>query len=275
MLAHSLVTAKSADPAKLMLFLHGILGNRANWRGIARRFVAARPDWGAVLVDLREHGDSLGLSGPHGLQAVTDDLAELEASLALTVGGAIGHSFGGKVVLEWLRSRANRSTEAWVIDASPSPSSSDGDASATAEVLRTLESLPGNWPSREAFVAALAEAGQPRGIAEWLAMNLRRTNDGGRRFGPELTVIRELIEDYARADCWDIVEAPPPGCSLGLVIGAKSKAFSSADRQRAEQIAARNPQVSVHLVEGAGHWVHVDAPDALLTLLTSRQAPVR
>ena len=275
MLAHSLVTAKSADPAKFMLFLHGILGNRANWRGIARRFVATRPDWGAVLVDLREHGDSLGLQAPHDLQAVTDDLAELERSLNLTIGGAIGHSFGGKVVLEWLRSRANRITEAWVIDASPSPSNSNADTSATAEVLRALETLPRNWPSREAFVAALVDAGQPRGIAEWLAMNLRRTDDGARRFGPDLSVIQELIEDYARTDCWDIVEAPPPGCSLGLVIGGESKAFSAADRERAERIAKRNRQVSVQLVEGAGHWVHVDASDALLAILNSRQTRAR
>jgi len=272
-LAHSLVTAKSADPAKFMLFVHGILGNRANWRGIARRFVAARPDWGAVLVDLREHGDSLGLQAPHDLQAVTDDLAELERSLNLKIGGAIGHSFGGKVVLEWLRSRANRITEAWVIDASPSPSNSNADTSATAEVLRTLERLPRNWPSREAFVAALIDAGQPRGIAEWLAMNLRRTDDGARRFGPELSVIRDLIGDYARTDCWDIVEAPPSGCSLGVVIGAESTAFSRADCERAERIAERNPQVSVHLIEGAGHWVHVDAPDALLALLTAHPTP--
>ena len=171
MLAHSLVTAKSADPTKLMLFLHGILGNRANWRGIARRFVAARPDWGAVLVDLREHGDSLGLQAPHGLQAVTDDLAELERSLDLTIGGAIGHSFGGKVVLEWLRSRANQSTEAWVIDASPSPSDTERDASATAEVLRTLESLPRRWPSREAFVTALAEAGTANDTQLWMQIS--------------------------------------------------------------------------------------------------------
>ncbi len=258
-----------------MLFLHGILGNRANWRGIARRFVATRPDWGAVLVDLREHGDSLGIQAPHDLHAVANDLAELERSLALPIGGAIGHSFGGKVVLEWLRSRAKQNTEAWVIDASPSGSNANSDTGATAEVLRTLESLPRNWPSRQAFVAALVDAGQPKGIAEWLAMNLRKTDEGARRFGPELSVIRELIEDYARTDCWDIVEAPPPGCSLGLVIGAESTAFSSADRERAERITERNPQVAVHLIEGAGHWVHVDAPDALLALLTAHPTPAR
>src|SRR5690606_41911913 len=41
-----------------MLFLHGILGRRSNWRSFSRRWVAARPGWGAVLVDLRGHGDS-------------------------------------------------------------------------------------------------------------------------------------------------------------------------------------------------------------------------
>jgi pimeloyl-ACP methyl ester carboxylesterase len=267
-LAHSLVTAESADPTKLMLFLHGILGNRANWRAIARRFVSARPGWGAVLVDLREHGDSLGIDPPHDLQAVAEDLAKLERSLDRSLDGAVGHSFGGKVVLEWLRSRASRVTEAWVIDASPSASNADGDRSATAEVLRTLQRLPRTWSSRDAFVAALVDAGQPRGVAEWLAMNLRRTDDGARRFGPELSVIVELMEDYARTDCWDLVEKPPPGCSLGLVIGAESTAFSPADRERAGRIAKRNPQVAVHLIEGAGHWVHVDAPDALLARLT-------
>lgn len=275
MLAHSLVTAESANPVQIMMFLHGILGSRANWRGIARRFVELKPDWGAVLVDLREHGDSLGLPAPHSLQAVTDDLAVLERSLALPIGGAVGHSFGGKVVLEWLRSRQGQRTEAWIIDASPSPSSPSHDASATAVVIRTLDNLPRHWASRETFVEALVEAGQPEVIAQWLAMNLRRTDDGGRTFGPNLSVIGELIEDYARTECWDVVEAPPEGCSLDLVIGGRSTVFTSRDRERIARIAERNPQVSVHLIEGAGHWVHVDAPDALLALLTAHRSKPR
>src|SRR5438045_3613951 len=44
-----------------MLFLHGIFGTGGNWRTIARRWVALRPTWGAVLVDLRMHGRSQGL----------------------------------------------------------------------------------------------------------------------------------------------------------------------------------------------------------------------
>jgi len=274
-LAHSVVTAKSADPSQAMLFAHGILGTRANWQGIARRFVAARPQWAAVLVDLREHGDSLGLEAPHSLPAAGADLAELERSLTIPVGGALGHSFGGKVVLEWLRSRPAQPTEAWLIDSSPSRSAANRDATMTARVIETLEALPRTWTSREAFITAVVEAGQPQPIAQWLAMNLRRTEDEGRTFGPDLSVVRDLLVDYARTDCWDVVEALPDGCTLDVVIGGRSEVFSSVDRQRIEQIAAQNPRISVHLVEQAGHWVHIDATDALVALLTSPPRPQR
>jgi esterase len=274
-LAHSIVTAKLADPAQAMLFTHGILGTRANWRGIARRFVEARPEWGAILVDLREHGDSLGLGGPHSLHAAAADLDELERSLTIPVGGALGHSFGGKVVLEWLRSRQDQPTEAWLVDSSPSRSRVNGDTTVTAEVIRTLEALPRQWASREAFIAAVVEAGQPPPIAQWLAMNLRRTEDGQRRFGPDLGVIRDLVEDYARTDRWDLVEALPEQCTLGVVIGGRSEVYSPSDRERVEQIAVQNPRISVHVVEQAGHWVHIEAADALVALLTSRPSPQR
>ncbi len=258
-----------------MLFLHGILGTRANWRGIARRFVEARPGWGAVLVDLREHGESLGFSAPHSLGAAADDLTALERSLQAPVAGALGHSFGGKVVLEWLRAGRSGPTEAWTIDSSPSPSTLHHDTSATAEVIRALEVLPRDWPTREAFVGAVVEAGQPLPIAQWLAMNLRRSDDGGRSFGPDLEVIRALIEDYAKTDCWDVVEALPDRCTLDVVVGARSEVFSESDRERVQGAASRNSAISVHVVEDAGHWVHVDNPDAVVALLTSSRSPQR
>ncbi len=268
MLAHTIVRPKSGEPQQYMLFLHGILGTRANWRGIARRMIGQREGWGAVLVDLREHGDSVGASAPHTLHAAADDIDQLERSLALPIAGALGHSFGGKVVLEWLRNRGATPTEAWVVDASPSPSTADPESSATAAVLRILRGLPPKWASRESFVEAIVAAGQPEPIAQWLAMNLQRTNDGGRTFGPDLNAVQELIEDYARTDRWDVVESVPDGATLDFVVGGRSSAFSDADRTRLDAIAARDSRVSAHRIEEAGHWVHVDSPDALVSLLT-------
>lgn len=256
-----------------MLFLHGILGTRANWRGIARRFVEARPEWSAVLVDLREHGESLGVAGPHTLRAAAADVTELEQSLATPVAGALGHSFGGKVVLEWLQGRTGRPAEAWTIDSSPSPAAADRDTSVAAGVIRTLDGLPRDWTSREAFATAVVEAGQSPAIAHWLAMNLRRTEDGRRMFGPDLEVIHDLIADYARTDSWDVVEALPAGSTLDVVIAGRSEVFSESDRARIEHIATLNSAVSTHMLDDAGHWVHVDAADALVTLLTSPRTP--
>jgi pimeloyl-ACP methyl ester carboxylesterase len=274
-LAHSIVAARSNRPTRYMLFLHGILGTRANWRSVARRFVEARPEWGAILVDLREHGDSVGLPGPHTLRAAAADLTGLEGSLAAPIQGAIGHSFGGKVVLEWLGARDGRPTEAWVIDASPSASRPRLEETETAEVVRLLKASPSKWPSRDAFIDALVAAGQPQPIAQWLAMNLRRTEDGGRAFGPDLDAIHDLTEDYARTDLWKVVESLPARCTLDVVIGGRSSAFSPSDRERMMRIADLDPRVSVHVIEQAGHWVHIDAPDAMVALLTSPPRPQR
>jgi pimeloyl-ACP methyl ester carboxylesterase len=269
-LAHSLVTAKGASPAHYALFLHGILGTRANWRGVARRVVERRPEWGAILVDLREHGDSLGKPPPHTIAACAQDVAALVESLGLPVRGALGHSFGGKVVLEWLRGRDGMATSGWIIDSTPSLRNVvHEDGSETAEVLGVLGSLPAEWDTRESFVAAITDSGLTEPIAHWLAMNLRRTDDGGRRFGPDLGTIRTLLVDYADTDEWPVVESIPEGCSLDFVLGARSAVVSEEDRVRLGAIAARDPRLRVHVVEDAGHWVHVDAPETLISLLVA------
>lgn len=269
MLAHSVISPKSTKADQYMLFFHGILGTRANWRGIARRFVEGRRDWGAVVVDLREHGDSLGRPAPHTLDAAAEDVHALEKALELPVAGALGHSFGGKVVLQWLRSRKGVATEAWVIDASPSTNPSNRDASATSDVLAILSKLPRKWSSRQAFVRAVTEQGQPEPVAQWLAMNLQRTDDGKRMFGPELSAVRELVEDYARTDCWDVVESLPQKCTIDFVVGGRSPAFSARDRDRLRSISDEEPRVRMHVIADAAHWVHVDSPDALVALLTT------
>lgn len=251
-----------------MFFLHGILGTRANWRGIARRFVAARPDWGAILVDLREHGDSLAQVPPHSLKATAADLLDLERALSLPLRGALGHSFGGKVALQWLAMRGH-GAEIWLIDSSPGPKATEEGSSVTAAVLAVLEGLKKDWPSREAFVQSVVEAGQPRAIAQWLAMNLHRKEDGSRSFGPDLVAIRTLITDYAEADLWSVVESPPLGSTIHAVIGGRSAMFSQADRDRMRALALRDSSVFVDVLEDADHWVHIDATDELVTLLTT------
>lgn len=272
-LAHSLVRAKGAQPDKWMLYLHGILGTRANWRGIARRFCAARPEWGAVLVDLRHHGDSQGESPPDTVAAAAEDLAGLEALVPGPILGVLGHSFGGKVALAYAARRGASALgpdlEAlWLIDSVPGARPDRPGSEVIGRVLATLRSLRFPMARRQDFLDATAAAGFDPGLGQWLAMNLGRRDDGTFDLRLELDGIEAMLADYFSLDLWSVVEQPKAG-RTHIVIGGASLVFREADRQRARGAASRDDSVCFHVVEGAGHWVHAEAPEALITLLTT------
>jgi pimeloyl-ACP methyl ester carboxylesterase len=249
-----------------MLVLHGILGSGANWRSFARRLATARPEQGFVLVDLRMHGQSQGAPPPHTLEAVAEDLVRLDASLALPVPvtGVMGHSFGGKAALAYAARAGRVLDEVWILDASPG--TRRDRASSTEAVLHALRAVPQPLPSRERFFEIIAEHGQPRSIADWLAMNLRHADDGY-RLRLDLDAVEALLDAYFATDLWPVLEQAEAAQAFHLVIGGQSNALDAEDRARLDAIAARNPRVHPHLLAEAGHWVHVDAPDALFALL--------
>ena len=121
-LSSIIVTASGVDsPAHIGWILHGILGSGRNWRSFARALAKSRPDWGFVLPDLRNHGATGPLPGPHTLSACVADLDGLPAP-----DWVAGHSFGGKVALAWAAERGLDSDvrDVWVLDSIPSAASS-------------------------------------------------------------------------------------------------------------------------------------------------------
>lgn len=267
-LAHALVTADGREPSRYMFFLHGILGSGANWRSFARSFVALRPSWGAVLVDLRLHGASQGFAPPHTVAACADDLTALRKALPGPVRGVLGHSFGGKVALEYLR-RDEDVSLAFVLDSTPSARPDARGSESTVSIVKLLTELPARFASREAFLERVTQSGQSREIAMWLAMNVKAEEDGGFGFRLDVPAIRALADDYFVKDEWDVIEQKS-SVTIHLVIGDRSTVLDTQDRERARRVAAASRgRVQVHVLADAGHWVHVDAPKELLALVTA------
>jgi pimeloyl-ACP methyl ester carboxylesterase len=284
---HALVAPEGEAPAAWLLFLHGILGSGANWRTVARRLVAARPDWGAVLVDLRMHGRSQDAPPPHTLAAVAADLDRLARDLAgrgMPVAGVIGHSFGGKAALAYRQLAAAGVPgglpagliETWVLDASPSPRPDElpeegapppetpGDGA--GDVVLMLESLPGQFSGRDDFVAQVTGHGFSRPLAEWLAMNLDREG-GGVRLRLDLAAVRALLADHFRQDLWPAVESRELPGALRFVVAGRSRSLDHGDRRRLQDLS-QDGRVGVHILPDTGHWLHMEAPDALLRLFS-------
>ena len=268
-LHHTIVKARGASPDRYMLVLHGILGSGGNFRTVAKHLADACPTWGMVLVDLRGHGQS-SAPAQSTLADAANDLRALEARLDRPVHGALGHSFGGKVALAYAAAREQAGEppldQLWVLDASPSARPGVEREDDPLGIVRMLEALPQPFESRDRFIEAVMAAGHVRAVADWLAMNVRRDDDG-LRLRLDLGVIRSLLASYFESDLWKVLEEGRAARSLHVVVGGLSRALDTSDRERLAQLAARTPRVLVHTLERAGHWVHVDDPRGLHDVL--------
>ncbi len=268
-LAHTLLESESEPTTRWVLMLHGILGSGGNLRSIARRMISATPGWGAVLVDLRMHGDSLDLPPPHTIANAAKDLDTLASTLNADVGAVFGHSFGGKVALEWVRSRHGELARAIIVDSLPGRRPSERRQDTSLNVLDSLSVLPKAWPSRAAFQSSLAKSGYSPALVSWLSMNLMaRNNEYAWRL--DLDAIRALLLDYFELDLWPVVETPPGSVVIDLVVASQSTVFDETDRERARRAGVNTSRVRTHFVD-ADHWVHVDSPDALVGLWTATE----
>jgi pimeloyl-ACP methyl ester carboxylesterase len=255
-----------AQPEQAIAFLHGILGRGFNLRTIARRFVEARPNWSALLVDLRGHGRSPKGTPAPSIEAAARDVLDLSRRADLPIAAILGHSFGGKVALDTARLGSNKSLDhVFTLDSVPGAREPLRGTDSPLAVIDTIESLPPTFPSKTDFIKALISAGQTRTLAEWLAGSVEKIAHHA-RFALDLDEIRGLILDYFARDLWPAVEHPREGLRVHLFVAADSDSYSKADRDHALAIARANTQVTVDILPG-GHWLHVDNADGVLVRL--------
>ena len=266
LLSHAIVEG-DRGASRTMAFLHGILGSSSNWRSFAKRLIAEKPGWRALLIDLRKHGGSQDADPPHTLAACAADVAELEKQVG-RIDAVLGHSFGGKVALEYVFRKKDLEV-AWILDSAPGARPDRRGSESTVQIVKLIGTLPERFDTREDFVAYIEKQGVERGIAMWLAMNVRQAADGkGYVMRADVPALRALLDDYFARDLWSVVEDPARTTKIHIVAGGKSSVLDLGERARAERNAAQWPDSTwLHVVPGAGHWVHVDAPNELFDLV--------
>ena len=251
-----------------MLVLHGIYGAGRNWASVARRFVEARPDWGALLVDLRQHGGSMGFPPPHDLDATADDLRHLVRGEGIAARAVLGHSFGGKVALVYSREPAFPLDRVWLADSTPDARAPEGSA---WRILRVLRLHPGPFPDRAGGIAAVVSEGYADAVAQWMSTNLVYGPEGY-RWRLDADDMESLLRSFFDTDAWDAVQRPAAATHMHLIRATESSVLTPEACERIEAAGARTGQAHLHTVEG-GHWLNTDNPDALHELLVSHADP--
>jgi pimeloyl-ACP methyl ester carboxylesterase len=256
---------ETSSPEKWLYIVHGVFGAGRNWNAVAKRVVKQRPEWGALLIDLREHGASQGFPPPHTISASAADIGALARATGKPPAAMLGHSFGGKVTLAVVRDHAQELGlgQVWIIDSTPAASPPRGSAREMFEVVKTL---PPGFDSRDAAIEALTAHGVLKPTAQWMVTNLHESG-GTYRWRFRLDSIEALLQDFFATDLWDVLESPPAGVDIHLVRASESSLLSGETLARVER-ARDDRHVFLHTVTG-GHWLNADNPDALVELLTA------
>lgn len=298
----------NVDGKNIVLFLHGLLGSGKNLRMPAKRLTKSNPNVDALLIDLRGHGNTsasatLGTDGtkpPHTLETCANDVIRTVSELGM-IGphsspvGVIGHSFGGRLALEYLHKLLHAPADhpeegdvhppisTWILDSVP------GQAhKSVADVVDKVSSV--EMPVRnkkELIYLLMQEKGVSEDIALWMTTNLTASPDGeGFVWAFDLNVVRDVLGDFPRQDFFGLTKDVgtkyvnfPNGVGsrgrkskIGIVMAGKNEAWTPSVVDELESLnetllPSDDPFLKTHWLENSGHNVHVDDLNGLMKLI--------
>jgi esterase len=234
-----------------LVIAHGLFGSAKNWGAVAKRLSAGRR---VVAVDMRDHGDS-PWDPDHSYPALAADLAAVVGEF----GGqadVLGHSMGGKAAMVFALAQPDAVRRLVVADIAPV--AYGHTQMGFVEAMRGLD-LAGIRRRSEAD-RALAYAVPDRGVRAFLLQSLAIEPEGARWklnldvLGAEMERIMGFPEVAARYD----------GPALFLR-GETSDYVRDAHEPTMRRLF---PQAELETLEGAGHWLHAEAPEAFAAVVS-------
>lgn len=238
---------RETGEGKPLIILHGLFGSSDNWLSIAK---ALENEYKIYLVDQRNHGSSPH-SNDFSYQAMAEDLLEFIQAHAIENPVLMGHSMGGKTAMQFALSNPGTLDKLIVVDIAPRYYPVHHDV-----ILEGLQAIDiENIKSRREAEETLAEYVKEKGVRQFLLKNLDRNDQGGYEWKINLPVISEKIEKVGEAIQSDSSFEKP----VLFINGANSGYLQKKDE---EQIYRLFPETTIQTIEGAGHWVHAEKPEA-------------
>lgn len=237
-----------------LFILHGLLGSLDNWQSIARELAR---HYKVFTVDQRNHGKS-----PHSdemnYELMSTDLRELMDSLEISTAHFIGHSMGGKTVMQFALDHPERVDKLAVVDIGPKAYGRGHD-----QIFKSLFAInPASIESRNEAEEKMKVYITDPSIRLFLLKNLTRDAEGHFRWKMNLEAIYKNYEAIVE----DIESAWPYTKPVLFLRGGRSDYIQPADEAEIKDLFT-NAQFAT--IANAGHWVHAEAPEAFLNKVTA------
>ncbi|MFC4784096.1 alpha/beta fold hydrolase [Nocardioides sp. MAHUQ-72] len=241
----------TAEDKPIVVLLHGLAGYALEWGATIE---ALRQDWCVVAVEQRGHGSSTRRPDDVSRQAYVDDVLAVLDDLGVDQVPVVGQSMGANTAM-LLAARAPERVDRLVLV----EGGLGGDSTAATDGIgEWLASWPVPFEDREEFLDFFRSS---RMVAETWADGLEQRPDG---LWPQwdaevLTRAVAHLHEREHLEEWSQVHAP--------TLLVRGEHGSLPDRQ-VESMCALRPDTEVITVAGAGHDVHLEAPEAWLRALT-------
>lgn len=231
-----------------IIILHGLFGMLDNWQTIAKKLAE---NYSVFILDQRNHGKS-----PHhpdfDYTIMADDLKCFMESNWIYNAHLIGHSMGGKTVMQFALEYADMIDKLIVVDIAPKKY--EGGHQLIFEALHSLDL--NKIENRKDAETQLEEKIPQFGVRQFLLKNLNRKKEGGYAWKMNLDAIHKNYENILAN-----IEGEATETETLFLKGEKSRYIQEHDKADIETLF---PNAKINTIPNAGHWVHAEQPKILL-----------
>jgi pimeloyl-ACP methyl ester carboxylesterase len=243
-----------------VVILHGLFGTSDNWGSVGKELgepsTPGAPPLDVFLVDLRDHGRS-----PHtdatSYPLMAADVHALTEKLGLTDMILVGHSMGGKTAMCFAQRWPERLKQLVVVDISPREHANNHAHIIAA--MRTADLSPGR--TRKEVEAHINAHVKEPGVVQFLLKNLYWKTEEQLAWRVNVALLERELPFILAAIGPEVVRVPTL-----FIRGGQSDYIM---REDIPAIKEQFPNSRIETVPYAGHWVHAQAPDEVITLIRS------
>jgi pimeloyl-ACP methyl ester carboxylesterase len=237
-----------------VVILHGLFGSGRNWASIAQQLAGAHR---VLALDARNHGASPWAETMSYAEMAEDVLATLSAR-GIARARLVGHSMGGKTAMLAALRHPEAVDRLVVVDVAPVAHESPFGAYIAAMRGADLAGVSRRGDVDRQLAAAVPSAAERAFLLQNLVFE-----EGTARWRINLDALARAHPELAS------FPDPPPGRPYSgptlFVAGARSTSVRPEDEPAIRRLF---PGGTIERIAGAGHWLHAEAPDVFLDLVT-------
>lgn len=227
-----------------LIILHGLFGSSDNWYSLSKVFAA---HFRVFTIDQRNHGQSFH-SPDHDYKLLTSDLETFVTEHQLSKPVLLGHSMGGKAVMNFAVRNPGMLSSLIVADIMPKKYPLHHD-----DVLTGLKSIdPAKLSSRNDADGILQQNVADAGVRQFLLKNLSRSDKSGFEWKINLPALDANIAAMAEGM---VYEGQFKGPTL-FIRGSRSNYYAPGDESTVAKYFPNAQWVTLD----AGHWVQAEKP---------------